>query len=433
MRDAVKTPRIWQDLWSLRFFDGFFAVLWFFWYNKMETMNCELINFFKRCAGCFKAHPEKLKTNWFCLAVFFVVSLAAFFFILSLILTIPMDGYYLNDARVVEKKDIHLKKPDQTRGIYLTAYTAGSRRFDELVDFVKKNNLNTMVIDVQGPYGEPAFRLNLESLQSYSPEENFYDVEEVIKKLHDNNIYAIARIFIFQNPYLVKKSPEFALRNVAGGFWTDYKGVKWLDPTHYQVWQYNSDLAREVYDRGFDEVNLDYIRFPSDGNLKTIKYAGWDGSTPKEEEMEKFFKYISDNARKYDIPISADLFGLVCCNADDLGVGQVLERALPYFDYISPMMYPSHYASGFIGLKNPASYPYEVVKYSMERSMERREKMAASTTAPLAKIRPWIQDFDLGAVYDASKVKAQIKAAEETQAEGFLIWNARNVYTWLGE
>lgn len=136
--------------------------------------------------------------------------------------------------------------------------------------------------------------------------------------------------------------------------------------------------------------------------------------------------------RREKIPVSADLFGLVCCMDNyDLGIGQVLERALPHFNFVSPMMYPSHYSPGFVGKKNPASFPYEVIKYSMERANQKVAAFSASTTAPLAKIRPWIQDFDLGDNYDAAKVNAQIRAAREEKAEGFLIWNARNVYTEL--
>jgi hypothetical protein len=166
--------------------------------------------------------------------------------------------------------------------------------------------------------------------------------------------------------------------------------------------------------------------------LAAIKYARWDGKTKKEVEVEKFFAYFGGIMRREKIPISADMFGLVCClNNNDLGIGQVLERALPHFDFISPMMYPSHYATGFVGKANPAAYPYEVVKYSMEKANAKVAKMSSATSTPLAKLRPWIQDFDLGATYDRAKVWAQINAVRENKAEGFLLWNARNVYAPL--
>jgi hypothetical protein len=341
-------------------------------------------------------------------------------------------GGYLNQNRREAKEIYHIKKPQEVKGIYITAYSAGTNRLDELIDFIKQQGFNTAVVDVKGPKGEPAFALKNKSLLKYNIGRPLYSVEEVIKKLHKAKIYAIARVFVFQDPFLVEREPQFALHKKSGGMWADYKGVRWLDPTHFGVWKYNADMMREVYDRGFDEVQFDYIRFPSDGNLETIKYSGWDGKTAKEVEIEKFFIYLSRVASGAKIPISADLFGLVCCMENyDLGIGQVLERALPYFGFISPMMYPSHYSNGFQGFKNPASYPYEVVKYSMDKANEKTARLAASSTVQLAKLRPWIQDFDIGDNYDAAKVNAQIRATEETGADGFLIWNARNVYTGL--
>ena len=340
-------------------------------------------------------------------------------------------GTYLSEIRKKKFSGEHIQKPAEVKGIYATAYTASSGRFLELVDFVKNNGLNSMVVDIKGPRSEPAFFLEDESLKKYNFNKEMYKPEDIISVLHKNNIYAIARIAVFQDPYLVEREPSLALQWKTGGVWRDWKGVKWLDPTAFGVWRYNVALAREAYGRGFDEIQFDYIRFPSDGNIKAIKYANWSGETKKEEEIEKFFAYVSQVMKKAEIPVSADLFGLVCCNNDDLGIGQSLARALPHFDFISPMMYPSHYSAGFVGKANPAAYPYEVVKYSMEKANEKVAQTAASSTVSLAKLRPWIQDFDIGANYDAVKVLAQIKAVSEEGGEGFLIWNARNVYTAL--
>lgn len=366
---------------------------------------------------------------------FLLVYIAAAFClnaVLFLIYRAPLSEWNLIFSRRDEKNNKHLVKPQEVRGIYITAYTASTKRLDELIDFIKNNDLNTAVVDIKGPTGEPAFILRHETSKKYNLSKSFYNPEQLVAKLHQNNIYTIARIAVFQDPYLVEKEPQFALKWKSGGAWRDYKGVRWLDPTAFGIWRYNATLAREAYERGFDEIQFDYIRFPSDGNIEAIKYARWNGATKKEEEMEKFFAYIGGIMRREKIPVSADLFGLVCCLDNyDLGIGQVLERALPYFDYISPMMYPSHYSSGFVGKKNPASYPYEVVKYSMERANEKTARLAASSTARLAKLRPWIQDFDIGDNYDVDKVMAQARAAREENAEGFLIWNARNVYTDL--
>lgn len=332
----------------------------------------------------------------------------------------------------VAAKAEHIKKPDEVRGIYITAYSAGTNRFHELLNFIKNNDLNTAVVDLKSPKGEPAFAIKDSALAKYNLTRPIYNLENVVENLHQNNIYAIARVAVFQDPYLVGKQPQLALQWKTGGVWSDRKGVKWLDPTAFGVWQYNVTLAREAYERGFDEIQFDYIRFPSDGNLEAIKYAKWDGKTPKEVEMEKFFRYVGGIMRREKIPVSADMFGLVCCMVNyDLGIGQVLERALPYFDFVSLMMYPSHYAPGTEGYKNPASYPYEIVKYSMDQANDKIARFVTSSTVALAKLRPWIQDFNIGDNYDTAKVRAQISAVREGHADGFLIWNARNVYTTL--
>jgi hypothetical protein len=116
---------------------------------------------------------------------------------------------------------------------------------------------------------------------------------------------------------------------------------------------------------------------------------------------------------------------MVTTNTDDLGIGQVLERALPYFDYIAPMVYPSHYPATFLGYKNPAEHPYEVIEYAMGSAVKR---LNTASTTPL-KLRPWIQDFNLGATYDAEKVRAQIKATYDVGLTSWMLWDPKNQYT----
>src|SRR3989344_494239 len=143
----------------------------------------------------------------------------------------------------------------------------------------------------------------------------------------------------------------------------DYKGLSWLDVGAPGVWDYIVLLAKESYALGFDELNFDYIRFPSDGNMKDIYYP-WSDGYEKPEVLREFFSYLHDKLKLVGAVLSADLFGMTTTNTDDLNIGQVLEVALPYFDYIAPMVYPSHYPPTFIGLGNPAAHPYEVVRYS---------------------------------------------------------------------
>src|SRR5262249_20268868 len=134
--------------------------------------------------------------------------------------------------------------------------------------------------------------------------------------------------------------------------------------------------------------------------------------------------------------ISADLFGLSTSAEDDLGIGQVIENGYRYFDYVCPMVYPSHYASGADGFKNPAEHPYEIVSWSMARATARLNALRAEAgpTTALANVRPWLRSFDLGARYPPAMTGAQIKAVDDTIGKegningGFLMWDPKNTY-----
>jgi hypothetical protein len=248
-------------------------------------------------------------------------------------------------------------------------------------------------------------------------------------------------VFVFQDPWLVAKKPGYAVQRKGGGVWRDRRGTPWVDPAERDVWKYDAAIAREAYASGFDEVQFDYIRFVSDGDLRAVAYPAYDGKTPKAEVIAAFFSYLDTELRaKHGIPISADLFGLVMDQHEtDLGIGQRLEPAARHFDFVSPMVYPSHYAKGYQGFANPAAHPYDVARHSLVAGWPVLEKLEAEDAAlkeknpglslRVATIRPWLQDFDLGAHYTAEMVKDQMKAAVEAKASGWLFWNAKNVYT----
>jgi hypothetical protein len=217
--------------------------------------------------------------------------------------------------------------------------------------------------------------------------------------------------------------------------WLDHKKLAWIDPASKEAWDYNIAIAKDAAERGFDELNFDYIRFASDGNLSDMTfphYTRTGADLTRTEVIKSFFKYLREELP--NIKISADIFGLVTVNYDDMGIGQVLEDIFPYFDYISPMVYPSHYAKGFLGYKNPALYPYEVVKYSMDSALKRLKSYEYGVMSN-AKLRPWLQDFDLGADYDAEMIQKQIQAVYDAASStpeiinGFLLWDPKNIYS----
>ncbi|MCX6712116.1 MAG: hypothetical protein NT041_00300, partial [Candidatus Vogelbacteria bacterium] len=184
--------------------------------------------------------------------------------------------------------------------------------------------------------------------------------------------------------------------------------------------------AKEAYVVGYDELNFDYIRFPSDGEISKMRFPYYDSSKKtKSEVIEEFFSYLHGQIQDIGVPTSADLFGMTTTNTDDLGIGQILEKATPYFDYICPMAYPSSYPAGWHGFKKPASAPYQIVKLSMDGAVKRLNAQGL----PAEKIRPWLQDFNLGATYTASMIKAEIKAVNDAGLDSWMMWDASNQYT----
>jgi len=336
----------------------------------------------------------------------------------------------------VEEKFVatHVKTPEAVKAIYMTSWVAGTPSFREkLVKIADETEINSIIIDIKDYTGRISFEVDDESLQEVGAVENrIPDIKEFIERLHSKGIYVMGRISVFQDPYYVSKFPEFAVKRESdGGIWEDYKGISWLDAGAKEVWDYTVAIAKESYNVGFDELNFDYIRFPSDGDMNDIKYPFSeekvlaDPDFGKAEVVRSFFKYLNEELSDIDATLSADLFGMVTTNPDDLNIGQVLEYAEPYFDYIAPMTYPSHYPPGFNGYANPNKEVYGVIKYSMDEAVRR---MNEASTTPL-KIRPWLQDFDYGGNYDIAEVRAQIQAVYDSGLTSWMLWDPSNRYT----
>jgi len=306
----------------------------------------------------------------------------------------------------------HVDTPAEVRGIYWTADTVRTKRADELLQYMLKTGLNTAVIDIKMDNGEVSF-----------------PTTSTIQKLADNKIYRIARIPVMRDSTYGRAHPEDTIENHSGAPWHDKTGAIWLDPSKDAVAEYNLDLARQAYDMGFDEIQFDYVRFASDGALSAIAKTDAEKTRTKEEIMKAFFDKVGGELKQEDIPVSFDLFGVTFLSNNEVGIGQHMEDVYPHANYVSPMAYPSHYWPGYLGYTNPAVHPYEVVKDTLDKGAEQllaNHDLATTSTRP--HFRPWIQDFDIGAVYTAPMIEAEIKAARDAGASGFLIWNARNVY-----
>lgn len=307
-------------------------------------------------------------------------------------------------------------KPDEVKGIYLTMWTASRRtRMEELMKLIDETDINSVVIDVKGSRGELIYDI-------------WPGIKDLIKELHQKNIYTIARIVVFQDSGYAAQHPEFALKRQDGSLWRDRRGFSWLDPASKGTWDHIVDVGKKAIDLGFDEIQYDYIRFPTDGNLAAIVYPAWDGQKPRHEVLKEFFAYSRSELKKYydKINLSMDIFGYTFIRSDDLGIGQILSEAIDYFDYLSPMVYPSHYSAGNFGFDNPADHPYEVVSETIKKGLAAMN--ALQDEALKHKIRPWLQVFDMGARYDSAKIKAQIKAVYDNGSQGWLMWDPNNRY-----
>ena len=321
----------------------------------------------------------------------------------------------------------HIKTPVPVKAIYMSSWVAGNRKLrDNLISIIDKTEINSVVIDIKDYTGMVSFEVSNPKLKEFnSSEERIPNIKEFLGMLHDKNIYVIGRISSFQDSYLVKTHPQFAVKNKVGSVWKDRKGISWLDASAKPVWDYLALIGQESYGVGFDELNFDYIRFPSDGNMNDIAFPFSQGKS-KSVALKEFFAFLDKTFRAKNIPISADLFGMTTSNNDDLGIGQILGDALQHFDFVAPMVYPSHYPTNFLGYKSPASKPYEVIKFAMDSAVKKAELATSSPT----KLRPWLQDFSMGGVdYTPEMVRAQMKATYDSGLDSWMLWNASNVYT----
>lgn len=334
------------------------------------------------------------------------------------------------ESSVVTEKILHVSIPQEVRGLYWTAASAGSGRAQELIAYMKETGLNTAVIDLKMDNGQLAFVPEDETLTPYVQNNPaISDLDNLLTTLADAEIYRIARIPVMRDGAFASLHPELAMHDQNGGLWRDNIGSLWIDPAATQVADYAIALAREAYARGFDEVQFDYIRFASDGSVSQIVYPVYNASATKVVVMQRFFKTVGETMRAEGIPASYDLFGMTFWSYNDFNIGQRLVDILPYGDWISPMVYPSHYPNGFEGFANPAEAPYEIVFRSLEEGTKLTRGFWGGSEEELrAKWRPWLQDFDIGAVYTSDKIEAQIQAARDAGASGWILWNARNVY-----
>jgi len=350
-----------------------------------------------------------------------------------------------NDGAVEWAEDLLLSSPQEldrakipvkAKGIYLTGWSAGNSNFHKLLNLVNETELNAMVIDMKEDEGRVTYQSGIPLVKEVKSDGTRFirDIDQMMQTLKENHVYTIARIVCFKDPFLAGKKLDWAMQRKAGGVWSDKKGVVWIDPYRKEVWDYNIALAKEAAMKGFNEIQFDYVRFPDNGKKVDQEVAFYQqNGRAKQQVISDFLAYARKELAPYNVYISADIFGLVTSVTDDMGIGQKWELVSPHVDYVSPMMYPSHYANGTYGLSIPDARPYETIYHGLQDAQKKDQALEAKQQQP-AIIRPWYQDFTARWVkghipYGPREVQAQIKAGRDLGVDEYLIWDAGNSYS----
>jgi len=310
------------------------------------------------------------------------------------------------------------------RGIHLTCWGAGSAKSrKELIRKISNSVVNTVVIAIKETDGK-VYIPGIEKAHKFgSYEAAISDPEAMLADFKAAGLYTVARIVVFKDKIVPKVRKDMAVKTPGGDLWRSRNGSTWLDPYNHDVWEYTLDIAERCAKLGFDEIQFDYIRYPSEGNTSLCRYSKPNNRQTATHNLKSFLDYARKRLEPYKVKISADVFGLTTTVKDDMGIGQDINTLASGADYVYPMMYPSHYAPGEYNLKSPNASPFKVINRGLK---DARAKLGPD----YAKLRPYLQDFSLGYKYGPSEVRAQLMAARLNLLESWVLWNPANKYTW---
>jgi hypothetical protein len=310
--------------------------------------------------------------------------------------------------------------PAEVRGVHVTAALASIPGRLEQYMRLRSAGLNTIELDVKDENGELGFVPSSVPLaRKVGAAMAYYKPRQAVKLARKHGLYLIGRVVVFEDPKLSAGRSDLAIQRPDGSVWTTSTGLGWTNPYDRRVWDYNVSIAEVAARAGFDEIQFDYVRFPSDGDVDGAVYPR-KTATPMGWVIPQFLQYASKRLKKLGVRVSADVFGLSATR--DLGIGQIPRRISRYLDAIYPMVYPSHYNPGEYGIAEPNAQPGETVFTSLRHF--RRELRGRDT-----EIIPWLQDFSIGRPYGPNEVRAQIESARLQDSRGYMLWNASGVYT----
>jgi hypothetical protein len=304
---------------------------------------------------------------------------------------------------------------------------------NHVLGLIDETELNAVVIDVKGDRGLLSSRYDIPLAAEIGALKlpTIKDVRAFVADLHQRNIYAIARIVVFKDNILANAKPEWAIIDTRTQKpWMDREELAWVDPFRKEVWGYNIAIAKEAAKAGFDEVQFDYMRFPTDGKLSVAKYSQPNNMENRVKTINTFLETAAQELLPYNVYLSGDVFGYTAWNYNDTDIGQKIEDVAKHLDYLCLMVYPSGYHLGIPGYRNPVQHSREVVYYTLEKAAKRLDGQSK-------KLRPWLQNFKDYAFdrrpYNGNDIKLQIQACQQARSSGYLLWDPSNKFNHTGE
>ena len=331
-----------------------------------------------------------------------------------------------------------VKKPVKVKGIYISSFMAGSEEFTSILDKIQGTEINTVVIDVKNDDGRITFDMGdaLTVKEIGAQKRYIRNMDALMKELKSRGIYTIARVVAFRDPYLAEQKPEWSLKNKDGTLYRDKNGLAWVNPYKKEVWDYLIEIGTQAYKAGFDEIQFDYIRFSTDSSMKRVAFDEEDTKgRSKTDIITEFIQYAYDKLSIQGGQVSADVFGTIIGSSIDANaVGQDYCAMAEHLDYISPMIYPSHYGDGNFGIEHPDTQPYDTIRAALKLS---KKDLNGSRTKgkKQAVVRPWLQDFTASYLkhhipYGKKEIRDQIQAVYDAGYDEWILWSASNRYTW---
>lgn len=347
----------------------------------------------------------------------------------------------ISDENILDKQIVTLingkmPQPDFVKGIYLTAYKVASKEFYPILEQAASAGINTVVFDLKNMNGDVFFRARQNSFLTSENFKPIINIKKVVKTLHERNMRAVSRVVMFHDIYNAQRDSTLRAINSDSTSWleSEKRGPSWLDSSKPQVQEYLFELIEQIAQSGVDEIQMDYVRFPTQGysnraifhfQQEDFEYAQYDSLyifRDRDEIILDFVKNVKAICDKYDVTLSADVFAIIAWQreADIKSTGQNIKYLSRYLDNIHPMIYSSHFTDNFGYRKNVFNEAYRLLYQGTKLTLEDSQEKC--------RVIPYIQANSWKVNYKKEYIKSQIQAIKDLDADGYILWNSSNRY-----